>query len=402
MQLYRVEATVGGTPGRSSVLSVPSVRKPQPAHRGSPNITQQGRTVSLVKGVMGGSMSGSPGLASLEQLTAGIGNMPPPLSKIGAVPSPPLTGPKPAHGTKPMPPLMHIQSGRVSGPLIRQPTPPRLTPANVRTNTEQVGILPRQAPPLLRAPSPAHTSVDPQAQRLSTRAPMGRGNPSVAVVQPMPPPPPPTPPEPSSPIGDDEFMTEEEAKRAFSVFNIQPNRARPNATEAAAATVNAVNSAPPPPIAMQPRAVVNSVAAPAVETENDFSQFQVRPNGRGAPRYPTHAAGFGMTPPNNFTGMSTQNVPQRAPPPPYPTGQQPRAANPQSTGATQFVCPYCPYEGPSSSALKNHILTHQPNIQWICPYCPGPTRMTKTEVSNHIQTVHPACQLVYIPYGVTL
>ena len=399
-----------GTPGSAGVLNVLNVRKPPPAHKGSPNITSsQGRTVSPDKG---GGMAGSPGLASLEQLTAGIGNMPPPLSKIGAVPSPPLAAPKPAHGTKPMPPLMHIHSGRVSGPPpVRRPAPPRLTPATVRPSGEQLNGLPRQAPPLQRAPSPAHTSADnQQAQRLSTRAPMGRGNPSVAVVQPMPPPPPPTPPEPPSPVEDDEFMDEEEAKRAFSVFNIQPNRARQQTMPAAAnaAATATVNSLPPTPVVAAPpprpvmNSVVNSVTPPtpsAAEPENDFSQFQVRP--AIVPRYPTHAAGYGMTPPNNFTGGAISSPPVR-PPPPYPAGQHVRNGTTAPTGAAQFVCPYCPYEGPSSSALKNHILTHQPNIQWICPYCPGPTRMTKTEVTNHIQTVHPACQLVYIPYGVTL
>ena len=387
---------VVGTPGRSQVLGVSSLRKPPPAHRGSPNITAT-RTGSPDKS---SGMAGSPGLASLEQLTAGIGNMPPPLYKIGAVPSPPLIATKPAHATKPMPPLMHIQSGRVSGPppVRAAPQPPKLTPATVRGNGEQTPQLSRQVPPLQRAPSPAHTT---QAQPLSTRLPMGRGNPSVAVVQPMPPPPPPTPPEPASPVDAGEFMDEEEAKRAFSVFNIQPNRARP----AAATAATNVNSSAPTPMVTASRPAPAPVVQPEQDTENDFSQFQVRPGPRVPPRYPTHAAGYGLTPPNNsFTGPSsalTQNVPPR-PPPPYPAGQQLRANATPATAPAQFVCPYCPYEGPGSSALKNHILTHQPNIQWICPYCPGPTRMTKAEVTSHMQTVHPACQLVYIPYGVTL
>ncbi len=323
-------------------------------------------------------LSGSPGLAPLEQLTAGVGSMPPPLARLGAVPSPPALDPAPrgssaassvsAPRPRPMPPLLHVQSGRVA-PAPRTLPPPRLTPATVAStsrpnNTE--GALP---PPLQKAPGAA--AAETNGPRVGLPRGTGRGNPSVAVVQPMPPAPPPTPPEPSPSIDTDDIVDEEEAKRAFSVFNLRPSHNRGRAA--------AVNSTPvETPIVIAPASVSTTAIVPTPEeAQIDFSQFQVRPRGP-PPRYPTHAAGFGMTPP---VGGSTATQP---------------------ASALQFTCPYCPYEGPSSGALKSHILTHQPNIQWICPYCPGPTRMSKQEVTNHMKTAHPACQLVYIPYGVSV
>ncbi len=205
---------LSGMPAHAGVLNIPSVRprQPPPAHRGSPSPASFKR-ISPEKIMAHGkstpvSMSGSPGLAPLEQLTAGIGNMPPPLAK-GSSPSPPIT-PRPAHTTKPMPPLLHVPSGRISGPpgSMQVPPPPRLTPASTRTQAEQGAQPLRQAPPLQRAPSPGHSGNAAllKEPRQPLRPPAGRGNPSVAVIHPMPPPPPPTPPERASPVDAGEFF----------------------------------------------------------------------------------------------------------------------------------------------------------------------------------------------------
>ena len=394
---------LGSLTPHAGVLNIPSVRprQPPPAHRGSPSPASFKRISPEKILAHGGkstpvSMSGSPGLAPLEQLTAGIGNMPPPLAK-GSSPSPPIT-PRPAHSTKPMPPLLHVPSGRISGPPtpLQVPPPPRLTPASTRVQADQGAQPLRQAPPLQRAPSPVQ-SGNTATQRQPLRAPAGRGNPSVAVIHPMPPPPPPTPPERASPIEAGDFEDEEEAKRAFSVFNIGPNRMRAPAPQ----TVS--------PAAAHATPRTSQASTRGVDV--DYTQFNIRPALRRAtptsqttPAPPRYASGGYTSPflsgaPTSMTG----SIPQR-PPPPYPGTSRISHTTTNIAGISvqQFLCPYCPYEGGNTQALKNHILSHQPNIQWVCPYCPGPTRMTKVEVETHMRSEHPACQIVYIPYGVPI
>ena len=154
------------------------------------------------------------------------------------------------------------------------------------------------------------------------------------------------------------------------------------------------------------------------EVDVDYTQFNIRPavpkrstpvsQTTSTPAPPRYAAG-GYPPPTSpfLSGAPTSmsgSIPQR-PPPPYPgTSRVPGHTTTNIAGISvqQYLCPYCPYEGGNTQALKNHILSHQPNIQWVCPYCPGPTRMTKIEVENHMRSEHPACQIVYIPYGVPI
>ena len=67
-----------------------------------------------------------------------------------------------------------------------------------------------------------------------------------------------------------------------------------------------------------------------------------------------------------------------------------------------YSCPYCPCTAPDQDTLHNHILTHEPNIQWTCPYCQMPNQMSKGFVEKHIKNCHPGKRVVYIPFGIQL
>ncbi|ELU09775.1 hypothetical protein CAPTEDRAFT_191606 [Capitella teleta] len=63
-------------------------------------------------------------------------------------------------------------------------------------------------------------------------------------------------------------------------------------------------------------------------------------------------------------------------------------------------CPCCPVITISKDDLRQHMLTHEPDMQLICPYCPAYNQMPLTSLENHIRLIHPGQAICYLPSGV--
>lgn len=330
------------------------------------------------------------------------------------------------HKSKPPPPLIPlgiVEASQVVGhnqtvpPLQRAPTsaiPPQVLPQPAHQGSPH--IIPQDSP-LSHQCSPHVMSVQSNSSSLTVS--MAHVKPSTsglsrpvnttlpirsAEVQPvlagrM--------PKPAHTIS---LSEEEEARRAFSVFNISARMRQPNAASVRPAAIQPPRAHTAPVV--RPLVPHPAHSPPTTDIEQ-FKQFQLPPRPRislpGPPSFSAHIpvsapppyearhiiSSMRPVPPLAHTGViRTMSRPSAAPePPPALMPLHQRQPLTSSVVCQPTAAPQQPSPTPRPAHL-NHV------SHWTCPYCPVPNLMSsKALVEKHIRNCHPEHRVVYVPHN---
>lgn len=204
---------------------------------------------------------------------------------------------------------------------------------------------------------------------------------------------------------------EEEARRAFSVFNISARMRQPNAGSVRPAAIQPPRAHTTPVV--RPLVPRPAHSPPTTDIEQ-FKQFQLPPRPRislpGPPSFSAHIPVSAPPPyearhitsamrpmaPLAHTGViRTMSRPSAAPEPPpllLPLHHRPPLTSSVVCQPTAAPCQPSPTPRP---AHLNHV------SHWTCPYCSVPNLMSsKALVEKHIRNCHPEHRVVYVPHNV--
>ncbi|KAK2165595.1 hypothetical protein LSH36_48g07033 [Paralvinella palmiformis] len=335
---------------------------------------------------------------------------PPPLIPLGVVEASQLGGHQ-----QMVPPLQRAPSGAVAPQVIPQPAH-QGSPHIVPLHSQVIGGRPR-SPLAMSTPSSASATVSAHI-RPSSGGPPRPVNTTLPIrsaeVQPVsigaa------TKPRPAAVIG---LSEEEEARRAFSVFNIGARMRQPKVGGVRTPTFQPPRAHTTPVVRPMVAPSRPAARSPPTTDLEQFKQFQLPPRPRMSlpvpPPPPPYGAHIPATAPPPY-GARHMTAAVRQLPPPVAHGGVIRTMPPRLSAAPEQPPAILPIH--QRSSLSGSVVCQptaaprQPSVvprpahlnhvsHWTCPYCPVPNLMTsKTLVEKHIRNCHPEHQVVYVPHN---